>query len=202
MNDTNEMPKIEDTATNHPVDGKFNPAALTLSQDFHKTGGVKKVLVTVPVRKPGRQDFVRVHPDDDYKLETAVIELREEREIYLVDKELWPALSSEITPKVLYMYMNRQGVLAIWPIRMPGEDGRIDQWNGSASQAAEKAKSQWIRVSADMSLGAYQVYRAEGIPQEPDWPDTSFEDILATAFSGHYIDTLDHPVIRRLHGKI
>ena len=41
----------------------FNPDNLRLSQSFAETVGVKKLLTTVPVRKPSPQDFVRVHPD-------------------------------------------------------------------------------------------------------------------------------------------
>jgi hypothetical protein len=37
-------------------------ANLRLSQAFAETGGVKKLLRTVPVRKPHPQDFIRVHP--------------------------------------------------------------------------------------------------------------------------------------------
>ena len=63
----------------------FDPAALKLDQSFADTVGVKKLLTTVPVRKPNRQDFVRVHPDPKYRLTpAAIIEVKEDREFYLV----------------------------------------------------------------------------------------------------------------------
>jgi hypothetical protein len=40
-----------------------NLSALRLDQSYADSSGVKKLLTTVPVRKPNRQDFVRVHPD-------------------------------------------------------------------------------------------------------------------------------------------
>ena len=49
----------------------FDPASLRLDQNFAETAGVKKLLTTVPVRKPNRQDFVRVHPDADFRLTPA-----------------------------------------------------------------------------------------------------------------------------------
>ena len=55
----------------------FDPSRLRLSQNFAESAGVKKALLTVPVRKPGRQDFVRVHPDAAYRLETALLEHRD-----------------------------------------------------------------------------------------------------------------------------
>jgi hypothetical protein len=59
---------------------KFDLSRLRLSQNFADAIGVKKALITVPVRKPGRQDFVRVHPDPAFRIETAVIELKDENE--------------------------------------------------------------------------------------------------------------------------
>ena len=62
----------------------FDPASLRLDQNFAETVGVKKLLTTVPVRKPKRQDFIRVHPDPTYRLTpAAIIELQEDREVYL-----------------------------------------------------------------------------------------------------------------------
>ena len=34
------------------------------------------------------------------------------------------------------------------------------------------------------------------------WPDTPFRDLLRTAFKGRYIDSLDHPVLRKLRGEV
>ena len=62
----------------------FDLESLRVSQDFVKDSGVKKLLTTVPVRKPNRQDFVRVHPDSSYVLDTMLLNLKEERETYLV----------------------------------------------------------------------------------------------------------------------
>ena len=54
--------------TNNKTLISFDPAALRLNQSFADTVGVKKLTTTVPVRKPNRQDFVRVHPRPEYRL--------------------------------------------------------------------------------------------------------------------------------------
>jgi len=179
----------------------FDLSRLRLSQNFSEKVGVKKALLTVPVRKPGRQDFIRVHPREDMCIQTAVLELKDDRETYLVDPDLWSELPSELAPKALFTTMNRQGVLTLWPVRLPSEDGRHDEWNRSALEAVEIAKTRWIRVVANMSLQAYEVYEAMGNFADPDWPDVSFQKILEIAFKDRFIRTLDHPVIRRLRGE-
>ena len=60
-------------------------AALRLDQSVLETVGTCKLITTVPVRKPNQQEFFRVHPDPAYRLTpAAVIELKDERETYLV----------------------------------------------------------------------------------------------------------------------
>jgi hypothetical protein len=179
---------------------RFDPSRLRLGQNFSESVGVKKALMTIPVRKPAKQEFVRVHPGIDFRLETAVLELKEERETYLVDPQLWGDIPGELTPKVLFTAINRQGVVTLWPIRMPGEDGRLDMWNQSALEAAQMAQQHWVRVSSNMSLGAYEVFQATGDIPEPEWPELSLSEILKVAFKGRYIESAEHPVIRQLLG--
>jgi hypothetical protein len=180
----------------------FDPSSLRMPQNFAETVGVKKALITVPVRKPHKQEFVRVHPGEDYRLETAVLELKEEREIYVVERNLWSEIPTELAPKVLFTTINRQGVLSLWPVRLPGEDGRWDNWSTSAAEAAEMAQKRWIRVASNMSLGAYEVFEATADLPDPEWPDLDFAEILRIAFKERYITEIDHPVIRRLRGEL
>ena len=69
----------------------FDPAALRLDQSYADTVGVKKLLTTVPVRKPNRQDFVRVRPEPEYRLTpAATIEVKDDGEVYLVTPSIAP----------------------------------------------------------------------------------------------------------------
>jgi hypothetical protein len=181
----------------------FDPTSLRLPQGFAAALGVKKALLSVPVRKPDKSWFVRVHANSEYRLQTAVIELKEDRETYLVAPALWPELAAESTfsPRALFTAINRQGVLFLWTIRLPGTDGKLDEWSRTALEAAERATRGWVRVAANLSLGAYEVWEATGQLEEPDWPAMPFRELLRIAFRGKLIDSLDHPVLRRLRGE-
>jgi hypothetical protein len=198
--------QVERPAVTSALEGldPFDPASLRLSQDFTASMGVKKVLLAVPVRKPDKSWFVRVHPEESYRLQTAVIELKEDRETYLVAPALWPELAAEATfsPRALFTAANRQGLVFIWPIRLPGPDGRVDEWSRTALEAAQMAGECWVRVAANMSLGAYDVFRATGQFPEPEWPDLSFKELMRIAFKDRYISDRDHPVLRRLRGEV
>ena len=183
-----------------PILDPFDPQALRLSQDFATTAVVKKILNAVPVRKPGRQDFIRVHPSPDYRLTTAVIELREDREVFLVAPAVRDDLATEIIPVTLFTGITPQGVLFIWSCKLPGADGKTNRWHESALDAAERAMTGWLRLVADMGLGAYQIYEAAGELPDPEWPDYSFRQILEVAFRDRLIESTDHPVVKRLRG--
>lgn len=178
-----------------------NLEKLRLSQDFAGSVGLKKKITTIPVRKPNRQDFIRVHPGDDYFIQTATIELKEERETFIVTQELWSELPGELVAKALYTTINTHGVLFLWPVRLPGEDGLLDQWNKSAHLAAEEAKKNWIRVVSDKSLGAYNIFKPIGNLAKPKWPELEFTEILRIAFKDKLISNFDHPVLKRLRGE-
>jgi hypothetical protein len=174
---------------------------LRISQDFGASLGVKKALLTVPIKKPSKEWFVRTNPK--LRIETCVLELKEDREVYLVAPTLWQELASESTfgPRALYAAMNRQNVLFVWPIRLPGTDGKLDDWNRSALEAASMAESKWVRVASNMALGAYDVFEATADWPEPDWPELTLNEILRIAFKGRVIESLDHPTLRRLRGE-
>lgn len=179
----------------------FDPASLRLDQNFAETLGVKKLLTTVPVRKPKRQDFIRVHPDPAYRLTpAAIIELQEDGEVYLVTPKMAVELHNEFSLATLYTTINRQGVAHLWPVKLPGVDGKHNEWHRSAAEAADLAMTRWIRVTANMSLGAYEMFEATGDLPEPTFPDLPFEEILKIAFRDHIVDRVDHPLVQRLRG--
>jgi hypothetical protein len=188
----------------NPEADPFDVASLRLSQDFVSAVGVKPLLKTVPVKKPSKEWFVRTHPDPAYQMSTAVLELKEDRETYLVSRELWPLLADEKTfsPRLLVTAINRQKVLFLWPIRLPGSDGKIDDWSRSAMDAADEARSRWVRVTSNMSLGAYEVAVASGHVADPVWPDNTFQEIIKIAFRDKMISDWDHPVLQRLRGEV
>jgi hypothetical protein len=141
-----------------PAPDPFNPANLRFSQSFVETAGVKKLLTTVPVRKPSPQDFVRVHSDPAYRENFPIIELKDEREEYIVVVDLVPALIGEFVTKTLFTAINRQGTVFFWPVRLPSPDGKNLDWWRSGREAAELAMKSWIRVRANMNLGAYDIF--------------------------------------------
>jgi hypothetical protein len=172
-----------------------------ISQDFGNRIGVKKAIISVPVRKPGKQDFIRVHPDKEMSFETCALKVDEDNEFYVLNPALFSEVMDHVFPVVLFTTVNRSGDLTLWPVKLPGPDGKPNSWNQSALEAAEMAKSKWIRLISNRSLGAYEPYIANSDIQDPEWPDMDFQTIFRIAFKKHYIRNQDHPVLKGLRGE-
>jgi hypothetical protein len=97
-----------ETTTTAPPD-PFDLSKLRLDQSFVESAGVKKLLTTVPIHKPNPQDFVRVHPAPEYRAALAIIELKEDREVYLLTPPIAHELPGEFVMSTLHTAINRQG---------------------------------------------------------------------------------------------
>jgi hypothetical protein len=162
---------------------------------------VSKQLLHVPVKRPPKQAYFRVHPDEKWVIDTLCISLKEEGELYLLAGDLHDALAEEALPFRLYPYTLRGGGAGIWPVQLPGPDGRHNVWHATALQIAEMAKAQWVRCVADRQVGAYHAVLGTLIVAEPEWPDMDFQTFLRLAFKAYLIDSLSHPVVKRLLGE-
>src|SRR5262249_51515333 len=193
---------VTDAIKTNPAPNPFaNLSALRWDQSYADTAGVKKLLATGRVRKPNRQDFVRVHPDPTYRLTpAAIIEVKEDREVYLVTPDMAQALPGEFATVTLFTTINRQGTLHLWPVKLPNPQGRHIEWHRSAAEEAERAQKKWVRVTASMTIGANEIIEARGDFPDPLWPDFPFQEILRTAFRDRIVDRADHPLVQRLQG--
>ena len=99
--------------------------------------------------------------------------------------------------------MTRQAVPFIWPIRLPGPDGKIDDWNRVCPLRRRRYGSEplgfALRLTCTPAVTTFT--RPPPSRPEPDWPDMAFNALLRIAFKGKVIDTLDHPMLRRLRGE-
>ena len=86
----------------------------------------QKVLIHVPVGKPGKQKFVRVHPDD---------------RPYLISPDIAHTVAQDIKQVILKLAIDRQGNIFLWPVPPRQEDGNENIWNQSHREIAALAES-------------------------------------------------------------
>jgi hypothetical protein len=196
---TSKQPNLE-VVSGQPAD-PFDPEALRVNALADVD--VEKILSAVPVRRPNRNEFFRVHPE--FVTNTLVLERQDglDRETYLVQRDMQDLVAHELRRVRLFVVINKRGTVFLWPAKLPREDNDAGRrWAETALQAAEQAKTLWVKMHGSRDLGGYEIFRAKGDLGEPQWPDKSFRDLIEIAFRHRLINRADHPVIRELAGEI
>lgn len=190
--------KAHEHQNSQPKPNPFDPELLRLADDEVGDIDVEPLLTVIEVRKPKRDEFVRVHPD--HHAVVAIIEM--DRDIYLVDPSMRNELVGEWTPAQVRVAVNRDGTPFLWPVKQAKAGERQIGWHASARATAIAAEQAWVRAKANMSKGAYDAQKATGQLEEPSFPDKTFGELIELAFgNGKLIDSVDHPVVRRLRGE-
>jgi hypothetical protein len=177
----------------------------SLRLDPAQSDAVVRIPITLQARKPSKQEFIRVHPE--FALPVAAIELKDDSDggLYLVAQSMMASLADEARSYALRPYINRVGTLRLWPIRLPDPDGKVNEWHRSAAVAAARAMTHWVRVSANRDVGGYECFEAVNQGAEPVFPpDLTLPAMLRLAFTdrGRVIESVDHPLVKQLFGRL
>jgi hypothetical protein len=193
----------ETGATGRP--NPFDLEALRAASDLDDFD-IGKILTTVPVRRPGRNQFFRIRPDDEFAVDGYVLEHESEmdRTIYWVAPELRVPLRDHLVKVRLYTAIDKRGNVFLWPAKLPTADSNAAarSWHLSGLRAAEEAKQLWVKIIGNKAISAYDIVKARGDLGDPQWPDQSFQELIEIAFRDRVIDNLEHPVIQEIDGVI
>ena len=162
----------------------FSREALRLSQSYTAALGLEKHIHNIPVDKPPSESWFRVCDAEDCIFDTYLLHIKNgpDRGVYQVSAELLAILSGErlLKPTRLVLCIDRQAELRSWPLRIPGPDGREDDWMGSALAIAEQAKGQWVRLVAGSN--GYTSRTTRAVIPDPIWPSKTFDELLEPGF--------------------
>ena len=175
---------------------------LRLPANYGATLGVKKLLTTVPVSKPKKPQFFRTHTSVAMTFMAMLLEQKETRESYLVLPNVAQSISELVRPVMLHAAIDRQNNIFLIPVPLPDATGTRNPWHESLAQSLELAKLKWLRIAANMHIGCYDVFAAESVLSEPEWPEPGMDILIEVAFRGKIIESLDHPVVQSLLGRV
>jgi hypothetical protein len=157
------------------------------------------IQTNIPVKKPGKKNFFRVHPDPSYRLYDVRVIEEEGGDVYLVSAEL--ELPDDVLQFVshenLLVAISHRGKLFVWHFK-----NTDTSWAASALRVARRAVDEWVRIKADFESGGYNIFPApEPLRiKKPEFPKMPPEEIFTLAFENRMITSVDDPIIRRLRG--
>jgi hypothetical protein len=192
--------KVKAPFVSTPAPDPYDLDRLSLPTAYAEVIGVQKLLTHVPIEKPHKQDWFRVHPDPSFSRNLGVNHFEEDGQVYFVRPDLMPHLASFAVPVTLYTTITAPpaSVLRLWAIRLPGMDGKDNAYWSTARDAAQRATKVWMQIHANQKAKFYDVYNSI-LTVTPAFPsDVTFQEIFTIAAKGRIIESLDNPIVLKL----
>ena len=178
----------------------FSIDALRIDQDY-LSEDVGVVQQTISVAKPTQfKTLFRAHP----KWKILAYTLEYEQEVYVVESRIAKDLEGDLKLRELVPCITRAGDVFVWPVGVPKPLAKTDSWTRSARIALSDARTGWIRLRSNQSIGSYQVVKPQSATQwpEPVWPYEDANQIFELALASLVINAVDHPVLQTLRGEL
>jgi hypothetical protein len=197
----------EDSSAPAPIVDPFADVHKSLARPI-EAGPVASKVVTfkVPVfRRPPKGRWCAINPDPKYQVRVGFL-VFEKEEIFLLSPQIAEECQAEDVYREAILYTgvlrpNCAPFLLHVTSPKPGQKDN-DYWT-SLRAAADAGMKEWIRVVCDQDAGCYN-YESAHISKWPvRWPEVPFGELIRRAFQtpGRYIDSMDHAVIKELHGE-
>jgi hypothetical protein len=199
------------SSTPAPVDPFDDMEALRLDLSSDRVA-TQQVVTNVMVQRPGPTQWVWVRSGPEWVFPAALLTPpvigvapggTTKPPVYIVVPALLPELvmfERQIKPTRLYLAVDPNGAVLLWPVVQQDAAGVWNEWHRSAAMCVEHAKQRWTLVR-NMNPLYVPLAAPEGTKlAEPQWPSASMGSLVRTAFRDRIIDRIDHPALRRMFG--
>ena len=155
------------------------------------------------LRAPNEQEFFRTSPQKNHHLVVGSIADKQDMgRVYIVSGVLLEEVKLKFPKAVRAVELVLTQILAgaslVWPV--PLAEDRGGKWNSTQRAACEQGKTRWTNKTS--GRGEYDILTVNN-PKEVDWDSfPPFRDILRQAASERLIDSLEHPLLKKLRGEI
>jgi hypothetical protein len=197
---------VKPEPTNPAPANPFDPMNLGISTDYAAAINVQK-STKAEGRKPNDQEYFRVSPLAEHRLIVASIADKQDTgKIYIVAGSVLEAVKAEFPRFVravqIVIAQTQVGLILAWPV--PLEQDRGGRWHSEHRRAAEDGKTKWTTMVSNTPRAKYDVTSVDNPkPVQVDWKSLPpFAEILQQAFSERLIDSVEHPLLMKLRGKI
>ncbi len=171
--------------------------------DYREGFAVREEAVTDEVRfgRPGPQEVVHCHPDPTRK--KFVWGLKDSRNnrgnLHVIPQSVldrYPRLKPACKLFVIRQYVTTEGVVGLWPAPQPGP--REAASDASHLEAQENALNRWVRIEWNGNKFVHYLMSEEDGFGDPQFPDQSFDEVIAKGLTKWIIRDAGHPLCRHL----
>jgi hypothetical protein len=186
-----------------PVD-PFDPMNLGISTDYAAAISAHASTKPFELRKPNNQEFFRTSPFEHQRLLVGgIVDKQDMSKLYVVLPSLLDEVrvrySSHLRIYELVITQTLAGAPLLWGV--PQEEDRGGRWHSQERAARHQGTTRWTNMVA--GRGQYDFTTIDNLKQV-DWDSfPPMAETLRQALSdGRIIDSMDHPLLRKLRGEI
>jgi hypothetical protein len=181
----------------------LDPTALRIPVGARHTTDKKPTPSSLTIRKPGPDEWVRVHSDPLFRWEGYRV-YEKDKKYHLLIPSLYDQLESNVRRLFgewdFYLTSVLNDDHIIWPLKYSDTD-----YFRTMHEAMQAAMTGWHQVQSNQHLKRYDYRSAQKDYSTPDWTGFQTEEearaLFTRTFRENLIDELDHEVLERLRGR-
>jgi hypothetical protein len=180
----------------------FDPMNLGIATDYAAAINAKASSKPFELRKPNDQEYFLVSPRTGHRLVVGSITDKQDMgKLYIVPSGLLEEVRTKFPKAVraveLVLAQTLAGASLVWPV--PLAEDRGGRWNSTQRGGCEQGKTRWTNITS--GRGQYDIITVNN-PKAVDWDSVPpFRDILHQAASERLINSMEHPLLRKLRGE-
>ena len=184
----------------------FDFRSLCQPTTFEQDSVTKKLITTIFLKKPrSGLDFIRIREEPDWTVVIYLMDMGREEEKYAVAPDIIPEVMDTGRLKRVRLYTGitfNGDDLFLSDIPFPDSDGKENEYNRTRAIAYEMAKHKWVKLQVNRALEAYEIVETKSNLPEPIRPEELSDIIkaLEICFKDKLIDSVDHPVLKKVEG--
>ncbi len=181
------------------------PSKLTESMGINpefKQSTVQPVKQSLPTTKPPQNILYTHKPNctaefaglfDKVKVNNYHVE-----RFNIVSPDIQKAIGDALRFVAINLSVDKNGEHRLDISKLPSPNGYTNSYIETKAEIDSAADGQWVSYKTDMRRGVYLLTSVNtDKPLPTEWPD--FDEELEKAFEGRIIDSLDHPLLKKLN---
>lgn len=178
-----------------------------LSQAMGINSELKKARVelkkqTLPIQKTPQGTYYTHKKDSTAEFACLIDKVKgdrfDEEIFYIVSPEIQELIVDNLRFIAINLSKDENGVYRLDISKLPSNNGYTNSYIETKAELDIAANNGWVKYKTNTRHGLYEVSGSDITKQLPtEWPN--FDEQLEKAFEGRIIESLDHPLLKKLN---
>lgn len=181
------------------------PSKLTESMRINPTlkqSTQQSIQQSIPLSKPPQNTFYTHKPGCTAEFAGLIDRVMGDKfledDFYLVSPKIQELIADSLRLWAINLSVDENDTYYLDISKLPSLNGYTNAYNETKAEIDAAADGKWVSYKTDRQKGVYVLTNVNSDkPLPTEWPD--FDEELEKAFEGRIIDSLDHPLLKKLN---